>query len=210
MKLQAVVTGLVLGLAVLTSGCGSKQVGPAVNTGFFENYTNIETPLNASLKKYTKIQVAPIQVVPAIELAKQTQSQKKMYKAIVTYLNKEYRKIITASGRYTIADKKAKDTLVLQSAISTVEVHFDDKKWNQLSPIAMGLDVVSFNAYMYEFVRVLGEMRLVDSVSGEVITRNLTILKDEKVSITGDDLKFKNLKPGLDAWLRQVKVNLEK
>ena len=210
MKLQTVLTALVVGLAVLTSGCGSKQVGAAVNTGFFEDYMIIESDSKASSKKYTKIQVAPIQVVPAIELQMQTPSQKKMYKDIAAYLNKEYKKIITASNKYTITDEKAKDTLVLESAISAVEVHFHDKDWNQLSPIAMGLDVVSFNAYMYEFVRLLGEMRLVDAQTGEVVTRNLTILKDEKIFITGDDLELKNVKAGLDAWLVQVKINLEK
>ncbi|MFT5661802.1 MAG: hypothetical protein ACI9TV_002449 [Sulfurimonas sp.] len=212
MKLQTVLTSVVLGLAVMMSGCSSKKEGPAVNTGFFKNYETLEaqkSPANKSLKNYTKIQIAPVHVVPAITVDKQTASQKKMYKDIAMYLNHQYAKIISESG-YSIANKKGKDTLSLESAISAVEVHFDDKEWNQLSPIAMGLDVVSFNAYMYEFVRLLGEMRLVDSETGKVVARNLTILKDEKIFITGDDLELKNLKAGLDAWLVQVKVNLEK
>ena len=81
---------------------------------------------------------------------------------------------------------------------------------NQLSPIAMGLDVISFNAYMYEFVRLLGEMRLVDSSSKTVLSRDLNILKNEKIMISADDLEFKDVKHALDAWLAQVEINLNK
>jgi hypothetical protein len=211
MKLQTVFVGAVLGLAVFVSGCGStKEVGPAVNTGFFKDYEAINAASQASLKKYTNIRVAKVQVIPAIGSEKQTASQKKMYQDIAAYLDQEYKKLISASGRYNLVEKDTKNTLVLESAISAVEVHFDDKEWNQLSPIAMGLDVVSFNAYMYEFVRLLGEMKLVDAESGKVVSSHLNILKDEKIFITGDDLELKNVKAGLDSWLAQVKVNLEK
>lgn len=211
MKLQTVFVGAVLGLVVFLSGCGStKEVGPAVNTGFFKDYEAIEAATQSSLKKYTSIKVAEVQVIPAIALEKQTPSQKKMYQDIAAYLKQEYKKLIHASGRYTVVEKATKNTLVLESAISAVEVHFDDKEWNQLSPIAMGLDVISFNAYMYEFVRLLGEMKLVDAESGKVLSSNLNIIKDEKIFITGDDLEFKNVKASLDGWLAQVKVNLEK
>ena len=211
MKLQTVFVGAVLGLAVFVSGCGStKEVGPAVNTGFFKDYEAINAASQASLKKYTNIRVAKVQVIPAIGSEKQTASQKKMYQDIAAYLDQEYKKLISASGRYNLVEKDTKNTLVLESAISAVEVHFDDKEWNQLSPIAMGLDVVSFNAYMYEFVRLLGEMKLVDAESGKVVSSHLNILKDEKIFITCDDLELKNVKAGLDSWLAQVKVNLEK
>jgi len=210
MKLQTVFVGAVIGLAVFVSGCGSTKEGPAVNTGFFKDYEAIEAATAASLKKYTKIRVAKVQVVPAIAPEKQTASQKKMYQDIAAYLDQEYKKLIRASGRYTLVEKDTKNTLILESAISAVEVHFDDKEWNQLSPIAMGLDVVSFNAYMYEFVRLLGEMKLVDAASGKVVSSNLNILKDDKIFITGDDLELKNVKAGLDSWLDQVKINLEK
>lgn len=208
MKLQIALTGIVL--AVFMSGCGSEKVGPAVNTGFFKNYETLQTQTAPSLKNYTKIQIAPIQVIPAIALEKQTASQKKMYEDIASYLNEGYKKIINASGEYTFTDKAGENTLLLESAISTVEVHFDDKEWNQLTPIAMGLDVISFNAYMYQYVRLLGEMRLVDATSGEVVARNLTILKENPILINGDDLELDNLKAGLDSWLEQVKTNIAK
>lgn len=211
MKLQTVLASIVISLAIVMSGCFNNKEGPAVNTGFFKSYEALEiqkSEVMHSLKNYKKIQIAPIQVISGITEDKQTASQKKMYKDIAIYLNHQYEKVITDSG-YSVG-KKGKGTLSLESSISAVEVHFDDKEWNQLSPIAMGLDTVSFNAYMYESVRLLGEMRLVDSQTGEVVARNLTILKDDKIFITGNDLEFKNLKAGLNTWLTQIKLNLEK
>ena len=210
MKLQTVLVGVILGLAVFVSGCGSTKETPVLSTGLFKGYEAIEAATASSVKKYTNIRVAKVQVIPAIALEKQTSSQKKMYQDIATYLDQEYKKLISASQKYTLVEKNMKDTLVLESAISTVEVHLDDKEWNQLTPIAMGLDIVSFNAYMYEFVRLLGEMKLVDAESGKVVSSHLNILKDEKIFITGENLELKNVKAGLDSWLAQVKVNLEK
>jgi len=210
MKLQTVLVGVILGLAVFVSGCGSTKETPVLSTGLFKDYEAIEAATASSVKKYTNIRVAKVQVIPAIALEKQTSSQKKMYQDIATYLDQEYKKLISASQKYTLVEKNMKDTLVLESAISTVEVHLDDKEWNQLTPIAMGLDIVSFNAYMYEFVRLLGEMKLVDAESGKVVSSHLNILKDEKIFITGENLELKNVKAGLDSWLAQVKVNLEK
>lgn len=210
MKIQTILVWVALSLAVITSGCSSKKEVAAVNTGFFEDYKSIEIQNKTAIsKKYTKIKLSPVRVISGISESKQTPSQKKMYKEISEYLNSEYKKIVSAEG-YTLADEDAKDTLLLESAISTVEVHFDDKDWNQLSPIAMGVDVISFNAYMYEFVRLLGEMRLVDTDSKKVVSSNINILKDAKILITGDELVFKDVKSGLDIWLKQVKENLQK
>lgn len=209
MKLQMAFTAIVLGLAVLFSGCETAKEGPVVNTGSFKNYEALQTQAAPSLKKYKKIKVTPIKVVPAIAIDKQTASQKKMYADIAAYLNEEYKKIITLSEVYTLTDKDDENTLILESAISAVEVHFDDKEWNQLTPIAMGLDVVSFNAYMYEYVRLLGEMRLVDADTKVVVSRKLSILKENPIFITGDDLEFKNVKASLDSWLAQVKIKIE-
>lgn len=209
MKIQMLFIGVILCYTVLMNGCASKQERPASNTGFFKDYKSIQTQEKPVLKEYTKINLSPIIVISGIDVIQQSALQKKVYKEISTYLNTEYKKIISDAG-YTLTDEKTKNTLVLESAISTVEVYLDDKEWNQLLPITMGIDVVSFNAYMNESVRLLGEMRLVDASSGKVISRNLSIVTEEKILILGDEIAFRDVKVGLDAWLQQVKENLKK
>lgn len=209
MKSEAVLAALSLSLALFISGCSSdKRIAPPMDTGFFEDYSKLEVKPQIKPKSYSKILVAQAEVVPGIAEIKQTESQKKMYKEISEYLTSEYKKIVQANSHYTLSDAKAEGTLILESAISTVEVHFDDKKWSQFTPIEMGLDTISFNAYMYEFVRVLGESRLVDAKSGEVISISREIQKNHKIAISGDDLVFKDVKPALDSWLGQVKEKL--
>ena len=210
MKLQILAISTMVGLTFLLSGCGSRTVEVSTNTGFFENYkqTTTQTKVKPTPTNYLKIQIAPVQVVSGMTQGTETPSQKKMYAEIAAYLNAGYKEIVNANARYSISDSKANDTLVLESAISTVEVHYDDPSWNQHTPIEMGLDTISFNAYMYEFVRVLGESKLVDSLTGKVISRSMKIQKDHKIKITGDDLVFADVKPALDTWLAQVKVDL--
>lgn len=104
-----------------------------------------------------------------------------------------------------LAETKSSNTLKLESAISTVEVHFDDDKWNQFSPISMDITVTSYNSYADENVRILGEKRIVDSVTQEVLFESMDIIKDEKISLNGDTLEFQNIKPALDRWIEHIK-----
>lgn len=214
LRSQNIFIGIVLLMAFIISGCSSRAV-QAKNTGFFQDYSSIQTngrlsysDSNNELDKYKNILVAPVVVISKIKEDEQTDGQKKLYKDISEYLTSEYKKEISKSGRYNIVDKSAADTLRLESAISAVEVHLDDEKWNQFSPVSLGLSVVSFNVYMDEDVRILGEKRLTDANSGKVISRSMHIQKDEKIIINGDSLEFKDIKPALDGWIEQIKKEL--
>lgn len=210
MRLQIILKTIAISIIFLMTGCGSKATGPATNTGFFENYKKSEMQIQAkkALPLYTKIQVIPVRVISGQNISNESASQKKMYKEISNYVTDGYKKIVQKNKNYTLVDVKSENTLVLRSAISTVEIHPDDKNWNQLTPIAMGLDSVSFNAYMYEYVRVLGESKLVDASTNKVISRSMKIQQRHTIKITGDDLVFADIKPALDSWLVQIKNDL--
>ena len=210
MKLQTLLTVIIMGITLLLSGC-SRTI-QAKNSGFFKNYEHLADSKFAGndLSKYKNIIVAPVLVIPAISEDKQTLFQKKLYKEISEYLTSEYKKKIKNSTKFGLTEKKSLNTLILQSAVSTVEVHFDDKKWDQYSPISMGLSVVSFNAYADEDVRILGEKRLVNAETGDTINRSRNILKDVKIIINGDKLEFKDMKPALDSWIKKEIENLNR
>jgi glutaredoxin 2 len=104
-----------------------------------------------------------------------------------------------------LVETKGADTLILESAISAVEVHFDDERWNQFSPIAMDITVTSYNSYADENVRILGEKRIVDAATGKTMFESMDIIKDEKIVLSGEFLEFENLKPALDKWIEHVK-----
>ena len=214
LKLQTVFVSIVLLMAFIISGCSSRAV-QVKNTGFFKDYDSINTKGSldysqdrGDISKYKNIIVAPVLVISKIKEEQQTPTQKKLYKDISEYLTSEYKKEIGMSGKYKLVEKSVPDTLKIETAISAVEVHLDDEKWNQFSPISLGLSVVSFNAYLDEDVRILGEKLLVDANSGDVLSRSMHIQKDEKIILNGENLEFKDVKPALDSWIEQVKKDL--
>ncbi|MCK9472553.1 DUF3313 family protein [Sulfurimonas sp.] len=204
MKLRAVFGVIVFGLMFLMSGCALKSVD-AKNSGFFKDYTQLKSVDKVKLSKYKTILIAPTQVISAIAPKEQTASQKRLYKEISDYLDEGYKREIKNSSVYKVVEKKGVDTLIFESAVSAVEVHFDDKKWNQFSPIAMDITVTSYNSYIDENVRMLGEKRIVDATTDEVLIESMDIIKDKKIILNGDTLDLEAMKPALDAWIELVK-----
>lgn len=209
MKLSTIFAVALIAFAFLINGCAGKSVA-AKNSGFFNDYTQLKSSdgLSAAksfkeydLSKYKTVLISPVQVIAMIPEAQQSDSQKMLYKKISEYVTEGYKSEIQKNSNFKVVDTKEQDTIVLESAISTVEVHFDDKKWNQFSPIAMDVTVTSFNSYIYGNVRVLGEKRIVDATTGETILESMEIIKDEKIILNSEILKFENIKPALDKWI---------
>lgn len=211
MRLKIVALGAITGIVLIMNGCSSKTM-QATNSGFFDDYKQFENVeiQKPNLKKYTKIIVMPVEVISVNLEESRTPKQQELYDDISLYLYTSYKKDLQESGSYELVDKKSSNTLILQTAISTVEVHTEDKNWNQLSPISLDLNVVSYNAYMDEDVRVLGEVKLIDAQSGDVIFRGLNIQKNDKILISGEYLTIEDIKNGLDSWLEQIRNDLQK
>ena len=209
MKLSTIFTLALSVFAFLTSGCAGKSVA-AKNSGFFNDYTQLKSSdgLSAAksfkeydISKYKTVLISPVQVIAALPELEHSDSQRILYKKISEYVADGYKKEIQKNRNLKLVDIKGPDTLLLESAISAVEVHFDDKKWNQFSPIAMDVTVTSYNSYADGNVRILGEKRIIDAVTGESMFESMEIIKDEKIILEGETLKFENIKPALDKWI---------
>lgn len=218
MKLRTILGVTVFGVMFLMSGCAGKSVD-AKNSGFFKDYEQFKGSTNFSaargskdidMSKYKTVFVSPVKVISAIPDAQQTPSQKRLYKEIAEYVRDGYKREIQKNNKYMLVETKGADTLILDSAISSVEVHFDDEKWNQFSPIAMDVTVTSYNSYADENVRILGEKRIIDSTTGKTMFESMDIIKDEKILLSGESLEFENLKPALDRWIEHVKNHFAK
>lgn len=211
MRLQILAVGIVISIVFLVSGCSSRTL-QVKNSGFFEDYTNLDSSESnkADLSKYKNIIVAPVLVISSIPDDKQTPLQKKLYKEISEYLTAAYKKEIENSEKFKLTETKSADTLKLESAVSAVEVHFDDNKWDNFTPITMGLNVVSYNAYMDEDVRILGESRLVDSQNKEVLRSSRKIQNSERIIVKNNSLDFSGVKKALDGWVEQLREDLSR
>lgn len=209
MKLSTTFAVALIAFAFLINGCAGKSVA-AKNSGFFNDYTQLKSSDGLSamksfeeyeISKYKTVLISPIQVIAAIPEAQQSDSQRILYKKISDYVTEGYKSEIQKNSNFKVVDTKEQDTIVLESAISAVEVHFDDKKWNQFSPIAMDVTVTSYNSYADGNVRILGEKRIVDATTGESMFESMGIIKDEKIILDDETLKFENIKPALDKWI---------
>lgn len=220
MNFNNLIISAIIGVAFLMSGCAGKKLYTK-NSGFFKDYeqlnkqiepksSKVQSKDSADLSFYKNIIVAPVKVISSIAKEQQTESQKKLYKDISEYLTTKCKEELGNSSKYILVENPSKNTLILESAISAVEVHFDDPQWYQFSSIAIGLTAVSFGVYVDEDVRILGEKRLVDSQTGDVLERSMNIQEDVKITLTGYELEFTNIKPALDSWLKQLKKDFDK
>ncbi|MBE0513892.1 DUF3313 family protein [Sulfurimonas sp.] len=209
MKLSTTFTVALIAFAFLINGCAGKSVA-AKNSGFFNDYTQLKSSdgLSATksfkeyeISKHKTVLISPAQVIATIPEAQQSDPQTMLYKKISEYVTEGYKSEIQKNSNFKVVDMKEQDTIVLESAISAVEVHFDDKKWNQFSPIAMDVTVTSYNSYADGNVRILGEKRIVDATTGESMFESMEIIKDEKIILDDETLKFENIKPALDKWI---------
>jgi hypothetical protein len=179
------------------------------NSGFFKNYKHFDTKSffvkdSKELSKYKKIYVENVDVIPAIAIDAQTDKQKKLYADISTYATTKLKQALKLKN----SNSKNKDTLVLNSALSTSEVHYKDKNWNQFSPLALGITVVSLNAYLDESARLVGEYKL--DAADATLAKSLKLVKETPISLNGDFLTLEDFKKPIDAWVDAVVSEINK
>ena len=218
MKLQIVVISALVGAALLMSGCANKDLQEK-NSGFLKSYEGLDEHEKyegsmirimpgADFTQYENIMVSPVQIVSGIPENEQTPAQKKLFKEVSEYLTNGYKEEIKKNGVYNLVETEGPKTIKYEVGISAVEVHFDDMQWYQFSPISLGLTVAARSTYVDKAVRILGEGRLVDTETGKVLMRAMSLQKGEEVGTDADQLVFKDVKPALDAWLKRSTKNL--
>lgn len=208
MKKSILISALATASMVILSGCGSKVEAPQ-NSGFFNSYEGFNKSSNfigdtKELAKYKNVYIDKIFVIPAIEEKEQTDIQKNLYKEISKYASSKLKEAL----KFKNSDVKSKDTLILKAALSASEVHYEDKNWNQFSPLALGITVVSLNAYIGESARLVGEYSL--SSEDKTLARSLKLIKDIPITLNGDYLTIDDVKAPIDAWAEAVASEIKK
>lgn len=206
---------IVFALTALVSGCASQQ--PHQNrSGFLGSYAffeqagsdkvyYFETLEGADLSTYRKILVPEIKLIPNTK--RQSSQENILYDQISSYTSAAYRQnIIKNSANYTLVDVAQVDTMIIEIALSMVEVHPDDKDWDNLSALALSLNPQTFMSYKEGDARLLVEARISDAISGKVLARSIRIVMEEKVSLHAEQLQFQDLQPALDRWLNEAMI----
>ncbi len=213
MKIHAIFNAVALGSLLMMSGCASKAVYQE-QTGFLDDYETLISGSSCSkdqtiymysaqdLHDFNKVTIKPVKVISAIPESEQTQEQKKLYELISTYVTYGLKKAINEDTTLSLEEMPGKDTLDLELAVSVVEVHLNDENWNQCSKTALGVNVVTYGVYLDDAVRVLIESRI--STEETLQAQSMQIIKDHVIRAENNTLIFENVKPALDAWLKDA------
>lgn len=213
MKIQTIFNAAVLGSLLMMSGCASKAVYQE-QTGFLDDYETLISGSSCSkdktiylysaqdLHNVNKVTLKAVKVISVIPENEQTTEQKKLYELISTYVTLALKKAINEDATLSLADIPGKDTLDLELAVSVVEVHLNDENWNQCSKTALGVNVVTYGVYLDDAVRILIESRI--SKEDVLQAQSMQIIKDHVVRADNNTLSFDNVKPALDAWLKEA------
>ena len=201
--MQQVLIGILLVLGIFSYYLYNENITLKTNNAALEGAVEMQKEAMETIKNDFELQSTQLN-----ELSLKSQAAQRELNRYSQFIS-EYKLIINDNHKYKLSKKNTPNTLVLESAISTIEVHEDDENWNPYAPVPMGLNVVSFNSYIEEDVRLLGEKRLIDTQSGKVLTNSMDIQKNVKIIINGDVLTFKDIQPALDSWLDQVREDLK-
>lgn len=159
---------------------------------------------DANLSAYDKMFIPEIQVLAHTVHA--SAEDNKLYTQISAYTTAAYTKnIVKNSANYKVVDVAQKGAMVMQIAISMVEVHPEDKNWDQLSALPFTLDAGTYSVYSEGNARLLIEARITDAMSGRLLARSMRIVMEEEVRAHNDaHLQFKDLQAALDTWLYEA------
>jgi len=205
-----------MGILLSIMGC-SATAAHQNRTGFLHSYENLENEQiqsffffeimpDANLSVYTKILIPDIKVIAGTQSS--TAKENELYIQTSAYATAAYRKnIIKNSANYTVVDVAQKDTIIMQIALSMVEVHPDDSSWDNLTSLPFSLTSNSYTSYAEGNVRLLVEAKISDAMDNRLLAHSMRIIMDEEISLhDGNKLQFIDFQKALDTWLNKALV----
>lgn len=202
-------------LIVLITACSSPLTYQN-RTGFFKAYNRLEKVSidnisyfekseDANLSRYNKIVIPEIKVLS--NSVGQTPQENELYTLVSAYTTAAYRKsIIKKSSNYALVDVAQKDSMIMQIALSMVEVHPEEKSWDNLSALAFSINPSTYLTYQEGNARLLVEARITDAMSGKVLARSMRVVMEEEIRLHNDRLEFTDLQAALDRWLNEAVI----
>lgn len=200
-------------LALVLTACSAAKTYQN-RTGFLDSYEGIkqvssnhslyfEQMPDSNLSAYDKIVIPDIKVIA--NTFAPTPYEHKLYSLISAYTTAAYRQnIIKNSANYKVVDVAQKGAIVMQIAVSMIEVHPDDHEWDNLSALGFTLNAGTYAAYLEGDARILIEARITDAMTQRLLAHSVHAIRDEKIILHDPDrLQFSDVQAGLDRWLNE-------
>jgi len=205
----------IIASVLIFSAC-TTNLNYQIRTGFLDNYDGLkkvstneihffENIDDANLSAYDKIYIPDIKVFSNTSV--QTAQENELYTQITAYTTAAYRKnIMKKSANYSLVDVAQEGTIIMQIAISTVEVHPKDKEWDNMTALPLSMTESTQKTYQEGSARLLIEARISDAMNDKLLARSMRVIMDQEIRSNDDRLSFKDLQASLDRWLYKTVI----
>ncbi len=214
MKFSAL--SLVLSSALLLAGCASKTPTPSQYSGFLSDYSQLQPAQSASgapvmrwvsadfnIENYRSVLVERPQFYPAPTPHSQVSQQ--TLDDIALYLQQAIR--LELAGRLRVVEHADRDTLVLRSAITAVNLSPEGLKVYEVVPVALVAAAASTAAGTRDLnTEVYVELEVIDGRTSHPMTR--VVRKGHGLQLENDStqLQLNDIKPALDTWAQDARL----
>jgi hypothetical protein len=214
MKFSAL--SLVLSSALLLAGCASKTPTPSQYSGFLSDYSQLQPAQSASgapvmrwvsadfnIENYRSVLVERPQFYPAPTPHSQVSQQ--TLDDIALYLQQAIR--LELAGRLRVVEHADRETLVLRSAITAVNLSPEGLKVYEVVPVALVAAAASTAAGTRDLnTEVYVELEAIDGRTSQPMTRGVRKGHGLKLENDSTQLQLKDIKPALDTWAQDARL----
>ncbi|PTS84969.1 DUF3313 domain-containing protein [Pseudomonas sp. HMWF032] len=200
---------------LLLAGCASQTPTPSQYSGFLSDYSQLQPAQSASgapvmrwispdfkAENYRSVLVERPQFYPAPTPNSQVSQQ--ALDNIALYLQQAMR--LELAGRLRIVEHADRDTLVLRSAITAVNLSPEGLKVYEVVPVALVAAAASTAAGTRDLnTEIYVELEAVDGRTSAPVTRVVRKGHGLKLENDSTQLQLKDLKPALDAWAQDAR-----
>ncbi|WAC46411.1 DUF3313 domain-containing protein [Pseudomonas sp. SL4(2022)] len=200
---------------LLLAGCASQTPTPSQYSGFLSDYSQLQPAQSASgapvmrwispdfkAENYRSVLVERPQFYPAPTPNSQVSQQ--TLDNIALYLQQAIR--LELAGRLRIVEHADRDTLVLRSAITAVNLSPEGLKVYEVVPVALVAAAASTAAGTRDLnTEIYVELEAVDGRTSAPVTRVVRKGHGLKLENDSTQLQLKDLKPALDAWAQDAR-----
>jgi len=207
--------GLALSASVLLAGCASNTPTPSQYSGFLSDYSQLQptqSPSGATvmrwvapdfqLANYSSVLVEKPLFYPAPTPSAQVSQQ--TLNDIANYLQQAIR--LELAGRMRIVEQADRDTLVLRSAITAVNLSPEGLKVYEVIPVALVAAAASTAAGTRDLnTEVYVELEAIDGSNSKPMVR--VVRKGHGLQLENDStqLRLDDITPALDTWAKDAR-----
>ena len=133
--------------------------------------------------------------------------QKNLKLQEIIHLWIKYRELISeqVAKEFNLIDKAALDTIRIKPAITSIFTSHDDKGFYQYLPIGMVVTgAARTSGLSKENVRVITEIKVTDSVSGQVLAKAIDLKAGKEMQNKESEVVLSDVEPVLEQWAQRL------